>query len=295
VAGRQLIWYDRSGKELGKAGERDAYFQVQLSPDQKKLALNAGDPAGAIWTYDIARNLRTRLTFGGFNYLDFAWSPDGRQIAYTAGNRASQFKMYIKASTGEGEEKLLLESKGVDQTVCGFSTDGRYLIYFEGIAGLGDAEDLWILPLFGDRKPFPYLKTHAGESSGQFSPDGRWIAYASNVSGRPEIYVSPFPWTGAKWQVSTSGGDVPRWRHDGKELFFLPEGENQFMSADVNGTGSSFEVGTVHQLFRANVSGFGWLYDVSRDGQRFIVVTAGEESSQPLTLVQNWTAELKRK
>jgi hypothetical protein len=134
-----------------------------------------------------------------------------------------------------------------------------------------------------------------GEEARVFASRRLSVAGVRELKRSPEVYVAPFPWTGAKWQVSTSGGDVPRWRHDGKELFFLPEGENQFMAAEVDGSGSSFEVGAVHPLFRANVSGFGWLYDVSHDGQRLIVVTAGEDSSPPLTLVENWTAELKKK
>jgi serine/threonine protein kinase len=293
--GRQLIQYDRNGKELGKIGGKDTYFQVQLSPDEKKLALNVGDQASGIWTYDIARDVKTRLTFTVGNYSDFAWSPDGSQIAYTYAQGSGHYRMFIKSSNGAGEEKPLLDTDDVDRAVGDFSPDGRYLIYQEGTQGVGNRLDLWILPLFGDRKPFPYLKTPAGELDAQFSPDGRWIAYSSNASGRSEIYVAPFPWTGAKWQVSTNGGDLPRWRHDGKELFFVPTGDNQFMTAEVNGSGFSFEVGAVRPLFRVGVNGFGWLYAVSHDGQRFVVVTAGEDSSSPLTLVENWTAELKKK
>ena len=156
--------------------------------------------------------------------------------------------------------------------------------------------DLWVMPLFGDRKPLPFLQTPFNENPGQFSPDGRWMAYASSESGRYEVYVTPFPGPGGKWQVSTAGGDWPRWRRDGKEIFYLAPGGTRLMAAAVNGGASAFEVGAVRELFNTRgVAPNAWTYDISPDGQRFLVNTFAEEAaSTPITLVVNWPALLKK-
>ncbi len=155
--------------------------------------------------------------------------------------------------------------------------------------------DLWVLPLSGDQKPFPFLQTEFIENNGQFSPDGRWIAYESDESRRREIYVAPFPGPGGKRQISTAGGSYPRWRGDGKEIFYLAP-YNKLMAAEVNGQGATLEVGAVRALFEARRGGPGNVYDVTADGQRFLVNTAVEQKapSAPITLVINWTADLKR-
>ena len=156
-------------------------------------------------------------------------------------------------------------------------------------------QDLWILPLFGDRKPFPFVQTPFNDTTPQFSPDGRWMVYASNESKRFEVYVKPFPGPGGRVQVSTTGGIFPRWRRDGKEIFFR-SADNKLMAAAVSGQGSSFEVGDVRPLFPVRVGGPFWFYDVSADGKRFLVNTAEEQpaTSLPLTLVVNWTDLLKK-
>jgi hypothetical protein len=153
------------------------------------------------------------------------------------------------------------------------------------------------LPLTGDHKPFPLLQTQSGSASyGQISPDGRWVAYGSNESGRNEIFVAPFPGPGGKWQISTAGGTYPRWRHDGSEIFYLAPG-GKLMVASVSGKGAGFEVGAVKPLFATRVIAFAGLYEyaVSADGQRFLVNTAPEQAtSSPITVVLNWTAGLKK-
>jgi hypothetical protein len=152
-----------------------------------------------------------------------------------------------------------------------------------------------VLPLTGDRKPFPLLQTQFGEAAGRISPDGRWVAYRSNESGRNEIYVAPFPGPGGKWQISTAGGYYPRWRHDGSEIFYLTP-DNRLMAASVNGKGAGFEVGAVKLLFATRiVFAGGYQYDGSADGQRFLIDTAPEQAtSAPITVVLNWTAGLKK-
>ena len=147
--------------------------------------------------------------------------------------------------------------------------------------------DLWVLPLFGDRKPFPYLQTRFNENGGQFSPDGRWIAYQSNESGRNEVYVAAFPGAGGKRQISTDGGDGPRWRRDGKELFYLAP-NNTLMAAAVNGQGASFEVASVTPLFETRRGSGDFPYDVSADGQRFLIISAAADArAAGITVVVN--------
>ncbi|MFN2456550.1 MAG: TolB family protein, partial [Pyrinomonadaceae bacterium] len=172
-----------------------------------------------------------------------------------------------------------------------WSSDGRFLLYGE-IDSKTNA-DLWVLPLFGDQKPIPFLQTTFNENQSAFSPDGRWIAYVSNESGPAQVYVQSFPVSGGKWMVSTTGGSQPKWRRDGKELFYLGP-DRKLMAVDVKEDANKFEAGSPRALFETRVFvGFGFIsgYQVSRDGQRFLVNTPLEESApSPLTVILNWTA-----
>jgi Tol biopolymer transport system component/predicted Ser/Thr protein kinase len=305
--GVEMTWFDRSGKATPSGAAPDAYREVQISPDGKKLALSIGQPYASLWVYEIARNTKTRLTFGNEHYSNFAWSPDGGEIAYTVwspvtgagtqGRTAMQSTaIRSKASSGAGEERQLVEPSAERPMLSDWSPDGRYLMYQTGVENSGGAK-LWALPLVGDRKPIPYTTWPGTHTNAQFSPDGRWVAYESNETGRYEIYVAPFPATGAKWVVSTDGGLVPRWRGDGKEIFYLSPNGAQMMSAQVSGKGAGFEVGEVRPLLPINNISPDMEseeYVVTRDGQRFVILTTGEVGSSPPILVQNWTAELKR-
>jgi Tol biopolymer transport system component len=219
------------------------------------------------------------------------WSPDGSRIAFWS-NRRGHSDLYEKPANGTGSEELLLESN-VDKYPTSWSPDGQFLLYHA--VDPKSQRDLWILPLSGDRKPFPFLQTEFNEREGKFSPDGRWIAYDSDESRREEIYIAPFHGTGGKRQISTSGGVVPKWRGDGKEIFYLSP-DNKMMAAQMSGAGETLEVGAVRVLFDAHaVVPPGSAYDVTADGQRFLVNTPVEQkASTPITLVLNWTADLKR-
>ena len=152
-----------------------------------------------------------------------------------------------------------------------------------------------MLPLSGERKPYPFLQAPFSQLEAQFSPDGKWLAYFSLESGRPEVYVAPFPGSGGKWLVSTEGGTWPRWRRDGKEILYLSP-DNKVMAAEVRASGSSFEVGAVRALFETRPYRTGGAaFDVSADGQRFIIKYAQEQPTAAITLVVNWTSELKKK
>jgi hypothetical protein len=197
----------------------------------------------------------------------------------------------VKATSGSGAEKLLFEDS-LNKYPLSWSPDGRLLLY--GSTGLQTNNDLLLLPLSGERKPIPFLQTQFSEARGRFSPDGRWMAYQSDESGRMEVYAAPFPGPGGKWQISTAGGTFPRWRADGAEIFYLAPG-NRLMAAPVNGKGATFEVGAVKALFDIRPAGGGYRYDVTADGQRFLTNEVEEQTgSAPVTVVLNWTAGVKK-
>ena len=199
----------------------------------------------------------------------------------------------MKPTSGAGEAELLLRTTNT-KGPRDWSRDGRLILFVE--QSLETGYDLWVLPLEGERKPVPYLQTQFNEQMGQFSPDGRWVAYTSSESGRGEIYIQPYPADGGKWQVSTDGGRQSRWRADGKELYYLTA-DDRVMAAEIE-AGETFQPGVPHMLFRAPsvnplLPDNFYHYDVFDDGQRFLIDVAAEESEQsPVTIVLNWQAEL---
>jgi Tol biopolymer transport system component len=296
TANSQLLWFDRTGKQIGALGDPADYSALELSPDGKRASVSIPDDAGKgedIWLYDMARGLRTRFTFGPSNVFGSVWSPDGSRIVFNS-RRKGSFDLYQKASSGAGSEETLLEDN-LNKYPDSWSPDGKFILY-ESL-GSSRNSNLFVLPLTGDRKPYPLLQTKFGEADGRISPDGRWVAYRSNESGRNEIYVAPFPGPGGKWQISTAGGYFPRWRHDGSEIFFLTL-DSRLIVASVNGKGVGFEVGAVKPLFATRIvafTGAGYQYDASADGQRFLINTSPEQAtSAPITVVLNWTAGLKK-
>ena len=294
----ELVWFDRSGKQIAVLGDRADYADVSLSPDNARAAVSPLDPERGtrdLWLYDVARGLRERFTSDPGEEFAPLWSPDGSHLVFSARRKAS-VDLYQKASNGQGPEDALLEA-GLGKFQASWSPDGRYLLYVAG-GGAISRSDLWVLPLFGERKAIPFLETTFIETHGQFSPDGHWIAYTSNDSGRFEVYVTPFPEPGAKTRVSTTGGSWPRWRRDGKEIVYLAS-DNTLTAATVMGKASGFDVGAVRPLFamhprpQARLDAFP--YDISSDGQRFLVNSLVEETtSTAVTLVVNWAAGLKK-
>jgi Tol biopolymer transport system component len=293
TANSQLLWFDRTGKQIGELGDPGAYRSVELSPDGKRVSLSVLDEVGKgedIWIYDVARGLRTRFTFGPANAFA-VWSPDGSRIIYGS-RRKGSFDLYQKDSSGAGSDEMLAEDN-LDKYPMSWSPDGKSVLY-ESL-GSSRSSELFVLPLTGDRKPLPLLRTQFGETDGRISPDGRWVVYRSNESGRNEIYVAPFPGPGGKWQISTAGGYAPRWRHDGSEIFYLTP-DNKLMVASVSGKSAGFEVGAIKLLFATRiVFAGGYQYDATADGQRFLIDTSPEQAtSAPITVVLNWTAGLKK-
>ena len=230
-AARQLTWLDRSGKSVGTAGAPDSagLTDVELSPDGKRVAVTRADKGNAdIWLIDAARGFPTRFTFDAANDVRPVWSADGNRLVFQS-NRKGAFNLYWKLSSGAGADELLLESDQ-NKAPTDSSSDGRFLLFRTLDPQTG--YDLWVLPLSGDKKPVPFLKTPFEERDGQFSPDGKWVAYQSNESGRSEIYVQPFPGPGRKLQISSSGGAQPRWNKNSKEIFYVSL-DSKMMAAPV--------------------------------------------------------------
>ena len=311
TAGRQLAWFDRSGNKVSVIGEAGAYWDVRVSPGGSKLAFNVGTPRSEIYVVEPGRGLPMRLTFDPNTDSGLpVWSPDGNKIVFCKlqGGKAKA-GIYEKASNGAGAEEVLLapDSPDTETWPNDWSRDGRFILYSRGDLATKSQEELWVLPLIGDRKPRLFLREPPVVYDGQFSPDGRWVAYTSKESGRAEVYVAPFDSAqvmksgsertavapGGKWQITTTGAQYARWRRDGKEIFFLAA-DNRVMAAEVEAKEGSFRVGAVKPLFTAFPQNSSAPFDVGADGKRFVIVSVLEAQSPPITLVVNWTAKVKQ-
>jgi eukaryotic-like serine/threonine-protein kinase len=290
--GFELTWHDREGHRTSTLAGAADYADLTLSPDGRQALVSVADPGATnrdLWIFDLTRGVRTRFTFDPAPETHCIWSPDGSRIVFDS-QRKGHRDLYQKAADGTGAEELLLADE-FDKNPMGWSPDGRFILYARR---RGADVKIWVLPLGGDRRPFPFRETTASfQLGGAFSPDGAWVAYFSNESGRTEIYVSPFSNPGRATQISTEGGLDARWGRDGKEIFYRTSG--LLMAAAVSVGRQHFEVGEVKPLFALQRVGRRWTYDVSADGRRFLAVTARPQAgSEPLTLVQNWPALLKK-
>jgi eukaryotic-like serine/threonine-protein kinase len=287
---RQFVWLDRSGKDIGKAGDLLSTLSVELSPDGRRVALHQRVNQNIdVWLLELGRGVLSRFTFDPALDVFPIWSPDGSRIVFSS-NRKGPQDLYQKPAVGAGNEELLLAT-AQDKTPTDWSPDGRFLLYRSVDPKTG--YDLWALPMNGDQKPFPVVQTNFDERDAQFSPDGKWIAYQSNESGRFEIYIQPFPGPGSKLQVSTNGGAQVRWGPDGKELFYMAlDARLMAVPIQLASNPQTAEPGSPTPLFATRVGGalqgFMQQYDVSSDGQRFLMNTITEEAASPITVVLNW-------
>jgi eukaryotic-like serine/threonine-protein kinase len=293
----QFVWVDASGKQLAGVGQPGSQDEPALSPDGKRLAYMLPDAEGKgqdIWLMDLERGVRTRFTFGP-NVADTpVWSPDGTRIVFNW-MQQGHGDLYVKNASGAGSAQPLYESDA-DKTPIDWSRDGRYIIYTALDPEGKTKYDIWALPLFGDRKPISIARTQFTEAIGMFSPNGHWVAYESNESGSFEIYISPFPEGGAKWQISQGGGVQPIWKGDGNAVYHLAPG-GKLMETSVKENGAALEIGTPQELFQEQLvrsDAYGRSYSVAPDGKRFLVNKSEQGATPPLTLVTNWTSGLKK-
>jgi len=304
-ANSRIAIYDRTGAEIELVDEDDAYFSLTLSPNGKELAVTAGATAIGVWIIDIERHVRKRATFDPNTCVSPQWSPDSRWIAYSTLSLATSdhSTIYRVPADGGTPEKLLAGENG-DVWVCDWSPDGRNIIFCRGDYVGTSAADIWALPMTGGTpgEPFPILTNDYADYNAQLSPDGRWLLFTSEQSGRTEIYVVPFveparreeDRRSGQWQVSTHGGNVAVWGGDGKTLYYVSL-EDEVIAVAVDGSGDRFQIGREQTLFQGNfwdLAGVG--FDVSSDAQRFILNSFTDRSELPATVVINWTRELRR-
>jgi serine/threonine protein kinase/Tol biopolymer transport system component len=285
---RRLTWFNRRGQPEGVVGQPGMYFNLALSPDERRLAVSHSPvPQGNndIWLFDLAGPTATfRITTTPGPEFDPAWlPPDGSEVIYGAFGGPGGRRLHRRAASGEGQAELLHEVEN-DASGSDWSRDGRFLVYTSG-------GDLWVLPRAETGKPYPFVQTRATESAAAFSPDARWVAYASDETGKRQVYVRSFPEGGRNYQVSVDGGHHPSWRGDGGELFFLaPDGA--MMAADIS-TRQGFQVSAPESLFATGIiaqQSDNHPYVVTRDGARFLVPFAGRDTGPipDLVVVMNW-------
>ena len=298
---QQLQWFNRNGTP-GEivADKHDAFYTPKISPDGTEVAVAvATSPATRdIWIYDLVQRQPRPLTFDKLHNWTPVWSPndykDGRKLIFSS-NPKAQFGIYVKSADGTGVEQALLEDDAADYVD---SWCGNYIAYARGEQKTTPVWDIWVLPLFDEGKPFSFLQTSFNKEQPTFSPDCKWMAYAADQtgSGNWEVYVAPFPKGDGRWQVSFGGGRQPRWRADGKELFFMAPG-NILTAAGIQEKGGSIEVVARQVLFPTNAAAsFFRNYDVNADGSKFLIVMpSGQAGTRELTLIANWQALLQKK
>ncbi len=289
----QVTWFNRAGEKLGTVGQIAIHTAPALSSDGTRFAVAVGDYGKRdIWIYDLKRGTASRLTFGPADNTNTTWSPDGSKILFSS-NQTGQYDIYQKAANGLGGTQLVFESQQQAKHLDDLSPDGRYAIYDTA----GERTELWGLPLFGDRKPFPFVQGNFLDASAAFSPNSRYVAYMSSETGNFEVYVQTFPQQTGKWQISPAGGLQPMWSRNGKELFYLAL-DGKLMAVDVTTNATTFKAGIPKPLFQTQLATTYQgrnMYVVSPDGQRFLVLApVNEAESQPITVVANWPSLLRR-
>jgi Tol biopolymer transport system component len=292
--GVQLTWFDRGGRKLETAGMPGELGQFALSPDGANVALSRRDRQTGrsdIWIRDLVHGSELRLTSstGTAGSSDPVWSADSTHVFFRS-DRDGGVKLYQKAANGTGMEELVEPS---NQTPTDASRDGRHL-FTTSLPNPKTGYDIWVLPLFGDRKPFPFIRTDFAESQAKLSPNNRWLAYQSNETKRAEIYVVSFPQPGGRWPISTNGGANPVWSRDGRELYYYNPSDYKITAVKIK-PGAQLQFGVAQPLFEVANSMINLRFEVSKDGRFLIPALLEQEASVPMTIVLNWPEMLKKK
>jgi len=299
---RPIAWISRDGKQLGQAAPDDNFMTLALAPGATRMAVERADATGGqtnrdVWLRDFERGVMTRLTFDPARDSFPVWSPDGKQVAFSSEREGGVSQIYRKDATGAGQEERLTESPN-QKFLLDWSKDGKYLLYREVNPGTG--RDLMALPLQGDKKPIAVVNTPFQESTGAISPDGRWVAFASNDSGHTELYIQAFPGGGdgtkGRWQVSNGGAYDVKWKGDGKELYYESL-DGKIMAAAIQAGAQEIRAETPRVLFAADFQTTSLHeFDVTPDGQRFLLILSSRTQgrSEHLTVVSNWQAALRK-
>ena len=291
IAFSQPLWFDRKGHQEGAVGKAGVYGSVFIAANGRSVAVDSTDMTSLntdVWTYELQRESAQRLTFDpGFDVVPI-WSPDASRLVFSS-NRGEHVDLYMKNSDGAETEKVIVHDE-FNKIPSDWFRNGEYILYTRG-------PDLWFLTLPALKSTL-FIKAPSIVRNGQFSPDGKWVAYASNETGKWEIYVTSFPDARGKWQVSTGGGEEPRWRGDGKELFYISS-DSKMMAVPVT-IGANFDAGAPVALFQAVPrqpvsTNDQFVYDVARDGQRFLILTQVKRpESRPMSVILNWSARLPK-
>jgi hypothetical protein len=301
----QMVWYDRGGKLLGTVGSPSFVFGPAISPDEKSILFERRSDTNTtldVWLWDLNRRTEQRLTTDGSLHATPYWSPTGDRMVF-ASTRSGTTDLYQKSTSGAGKEELLVPSDN-PKLATQWSRDGRFIVYSEHEQKTKIKWHIWALPMQAgaERKPVPILRSEFNEYEGQLSPDSHWMAYTSDASGQPEVYVQPFPDGERQTKISIAGGEQPRWSGDGKELFFVGA-DGKMMAVAVKaiaGPRPSLAAGVPEVLFEVKLARAPYNplfeYDVTADGKRFLLdtVASGFMSAPPLTVEVNWDAGLKK-
>jgi Tol biopolymer transport system component len=295
----RLTWIYPDGKRQSETGTDDFYTHLRVSPDGTRAAMELADGSGNmdIWTWDFARRIKTRQTFDPKPDRSPTWAPNGHEIAFSS-LRTGIWQLFRKDVSSGLPDEQLTSSPG-DKIVPDWSRDGKFLLFIQ--IGTTTAEDIWALPLDGDRQPYPILQTPAIETNPALSPDGQWLAFESSQSGRPEVLVTRFPRsrtavdaTAPRWQVSTQGGSRPRWSADGRALFYVSLDDQSIMRVDVRTSGAGVESEVPRVSAQIPVMPVARSpFDVSADG-RLLLLERTISKGVPLAVVKDWTAGLVR-
>ena len=291
----ELVWLDRAGQPLGTWGELGDYIHPWLSPDGTRAVVEFVDSdtqAHSVWILDLVRGSRSQFVPGpGQSHLP-VWSPDGRTILFSS-DRGGPWNLFTKAATGAGVEEELLRST-TSSIASDWSRDGRFILY--ETVDPSTRSDIWALPMVPRRQPFAVANTARNERQAQLSPDGHWVAYASDDGGREDVWIQRFPDATEKWPISTAGGSQPQWRRDGRELFYIST-DFKLMAVDVNAAASSFDAGVPRALFSlryADQLAARNNFMPAADGKRFLVNTSFTGfGTGSLAVVLDWAAVIR--